>query len=262
MQHCGWKLGIRSEELLEAYLNLVPFGGNIQGAGAASRLYFGKAPDRLSAGEAITLAVIPQRPSARAGHTIHEAELQNARMRLAREWRKRHEDVALPMELGIARAVPELAPHFVDALIGERGGRTGRVDTTLDTELQRLVQRQVARYIGQYGERGIQNAAALLVDTRDMGVKAWLGSADYRNDSIDGQVNGVVAKRSPRVHAEAVHLWLGSGSGSAASANHFEGRADVLWTVHAGEFRRPFSWGRLGAEEALVRSRNVPARFG
>ena len=50
-------------ELLEAYLNVVPFGGNIQGVGAASRIYFGKAPDRVSLGEALTLAVIPQRPA-------------------------------------------------------------------------------------------------------------------------------------------------------------------------------------------------------
>src|ERR1700685_1994455 len=53
--------------ILEAYLNLVPFGGNIQGGGAASRIYFGKPPSQIDLGEAITLAVIPQRPAARAG---------------------------------------------------------------------------------------------------------------------------------------------------------------------------------------------------
>src|SRR5258705_10122007 len=62
-------------ELLEAYLNLVPFGGNIQGVGAASRIYFGKPPDRLSLGEALTLAVIPQSPADRAGRNLLEAEL-------------------------------------------------------------------------------------------------------------------------------------------------------------------------------------------
>ena len=53
-------------DLLEAYLNVAPFGGNMQGVGAASRVYFGRAPDSLGLGEAITLAVIPQRPAARA----------------------------------------------------------------------------------------------------------------------------------------------------------------------------------------------------
>jgi penicillin-binding protein 1C len=245
-------------ELLEAYLNVVPFGGNIQGAGAATRLYFGKAPDRLSAGEAITLAVIPQRPSARAGHTIHEAELQNARMRLAREWRKRHDDVALPMDLGIARAVPELAPHFVDALIGERAGRTGRVDTTLDAELQRLVQRQVARYIGQYGERGIQNAAALLVDTRDMGEKAWLGSADYRSEAIDGQVNGVLAKRSPGSTLKPFIYGLALDQGVLHPRTILKDAPTSFGPFTPENFDGRFL-GPISAEEALVRSRNVPA---
>jgi penicillin-binding protein 1C len=245
-------------ELLEAYLNLVPFGGNIQGAGAASRLYFGKAPDRLSAGEAITLAVIPQRPSVRAGHTIHEAELQNARIRLAREWRKRHDDVALPMDLGLARSVPELAPHFVDALIGERAGRTGRLDTTLDAELQRLMQRQVARYIGQYGERGIQNAAALLVDTRDMGVKAWLGSADYRSEAIDGQVNGVLAKRSPGSTLKPFIYGLALDQGVLHPRTILKDAPTSFGPFTPENFDGRFL-GPISAEEALVRSRNVPA---
>src|SRR5260370_4351117 len=54
-------------ELLQAYLNLVPFGGNIRGVGAASLLYFGKPPDRVTLREALTLAVIPQRPARPAG---------------------------------------------------------------------------------------------------------------------------------------------------------------------------------------------------
>ncbi len=64
-------------------------------------------------------------------------------------------------------------------------------------DLQRLVERQIQRYINQYGDRGIRNVAALLVDSRDMSVKAWVGSADFKNEAIDGQVNGVLAKRSP-----------------------------------------------------------------
>ena len=88
------------------------------------------------------------------------------------------------------------APHLVDAVL-ERCRPAGRIDTTIDAGLQRLVERQIERYLTQYGDQGIRNAAALLVDPRDMGVKAWVGSADYWNDAIDGQVNGVMAKRSP-----------------------------------------------------------------
>ena len=64
---CGSRRGYSKREILEAYLNVVPFGGNIQGVGAASRVYFGKSPDRVTLGESLTLAVIPQRPAGRAG---------------------------------------------------------------------------------------------------------------------------------------------------------------------------------------------------
>jgi len=74
--------------ILEAYLNLAPFGGNIQGAGAASRIYFGKPPSRIDLGEAITLAVIPQRPAARAGRGVRKSGLWTAR-EFANAWRDR-----------------------------------------------------------------------------------------------------------------------------------------------------------------------------
>jgi penicillin-binding protein 1C len=61
--------------------------------------------------------------------------------------------------------------------------------------MQNLVERQIRRYLQQNSDRGIRNVAALLVDPRDVSIKAWIGSADYRNTSIDGQVNGVLAKR-------------------------------------------------------------------
>ncbi len=75
--------------ILEAYLNLAPFGGNIQGVGAASRIYFGKPPSQVDLGEAITLAVIPQRPSARAGRGIQQTRFLSARTRLANAWLNR-----------------------------------------------------------------------------------------------------------------------------------------------------------------------------
>src|SRR6186997_586140 len=79
---CWLEARYPKEELLEAYLNVVPFGANIQGVGAASRIYFDKSPDRVSLGEALTLAVIPQRPSAHAGPTPSTTSFLAARARL------------------------------------------------------------------------------------------------------------------------------------------------------------------------------------
>src|SRR5205823_717535 len=137
-------------ELLEAYINLVPFGGNIRGTGVASRIYFGRPPSQLTPGEALTLAVIPQHPLTRAGRTIHGSALEQARARLVKQWSAQRGIVDLPADTGVQFALPQLAPHFVDALLGERADRSGRVETTLDSGLQRVLERQIQRYLAQY----------------------------------------------------------------------------------------------------------------
>ena len=144
-------------------------------------------------------------------------------------------------------------PCWRTALVQPRG-----IDTTIDAALQRLVERQIQRYLKLYGERGIRNASSVLVDTRDMSVKAWVGSADYWNRDIHGQVNGVLAKRSPGstlkpfvyalaldqgvLHPQTMVRDLPASFGPFAPEN-FDGRF----------------FGPISAEAALVRSRNIPA---
>src|SRR5688572_9680946 len=155
-------------QLLEAYLNLAPFGGNIEGVGAASRIYFGKGPDRVNLGEALTLAVIPQRPSDRAGKLVREDALLAARSELGTLWLTNRSgttdgdrrQIDLPIVARSEFALPYRAPHFVNALLASRGQIAGRLDTTLDSGLQRVVERQIDRYLTQYGDRGIRNVSA------------------------------------------------------------------------------------------------------
>jgi penicillin-binding protein 1C len=253
------------KELLEAYLNVVPFGGNIQGVGAASRLYFGKPPDRLTLGESLTLAVIPQRPTSRAGRSASEESLLTARAQLGRTWLARHGDdpddrrqLELPIVARRQFSMPFQAPHLVESVLALHHRLPARIDTTVETGLQRLVERQVERYLKLYGDHGIRNASSVLVDTRDMSVKAWVGSADYWNTDIRGQVNGVLAKRSPGstlkpfvyalaldqgvLHPQTMVRDLPASFGPFAPEN-FDGRF----------------FGPISAEAALIRSRNIPA---
>ena len=249
--------------LLEAYLNLVPLGGNIEGVGAASRIYFGKAPDRLGVGEALTLAVIPQRPAARAGRSGSETNLLAARRQLARAWSQRHDSADDRRQLDtpvVARPqfeMPRHAPHFVDALLAEARHR-GRIDTTLDMDLQRLLEQQLQRYLRQYGHKGIRNASALLVDARDMSVKAWIGSADYWSEDIDGQVNGVLAKRSPGSTLKPFVYALALDQGVLHPRSMLRDAPSAFGPYTPENFDGRF-YGPIPAEEALIRSRNVPA---
>ena len=252
-------------DLLEAYLNLAPFGGNVQGVGAASRMFFGKPPDRVSLGEALTLAVIPQSPAARTAQGLPRDKLLKARAQLARLWLARHragETERRQLESPIAArpefAMPWLAPHFVDALLAARPGRPSRIDTTLDAGLQRLVERQMRRYIDQYGDRGIRNAAALLLDSRDMSAKAWVGSADYWNQAIDGQVDGVLAKRSPGSALKPFIYSMALDQGVLHPRTILRDAPSSFGPFTPENFDGRFL-GPIAAEEALIRSRNVPA---
>ena len=98
-----------------------------------------------------------------------------------------------------ARAQTErtfLAPHFVQQVVAAEKGRYGIV-TTLDLAKQQLIERRITDYVRANRSRGIQNAAALLIDTRSMDVLAQVGSADFFNGEIQGQVDGTRAPRSP-----------------------------------------------------------------
>ena len=252
-------------ELLETYLNVVPFGGNIQGVGAASRIYFGKAPGRVSLGEALTLAVIPQRPASRAGRRLSEDSLLTARAQLGRAWRDHHSSdaadrrqIELPIVARPQFAMPQQAPHLVDAVLASRMTNAGRIDTTIDAGLQRLVERQIERHLKQFGDRGIHNAASLLVDARDMSVKAWVGSADYWNEAIDGQVNGVMAKRSPGSTLKPFVYALALDQGVLHPQTIVRDAPTSFGPFTPENFDGRF-FGPISAEEALIRSRNVPA---
>jgi penicillin-binding protein 1C len=251
--------------ILEAFLNLAPFGGNIQGVGAASRIYFGKSPSEIDLGEAITLAVIPQHPAARAGRSLQQSKLLAARAQLAQYWMRKNRltdserrQLELPVLARPESTLPLHAPHFTDAILEASPGLTGRIDTTLDADLQRLVERQVERYLNEFRERGISNAATLLVDYRDMSVQAWVGSADYSNEQIHGQINGVLTKRSPGSTLKPFIYALALDQGVLHPRTILRDAPTSFGPFTPENFDGDFV-GPIPAQDALIRSRNVPA---
>jgi penicillin-binding protein 1C len=260
-------------DILEAYLNAAPYGRNVEGVGAASLAYFGKAPSRLSLPEALTLAVIPQEPSrGLPGHVEGSAvigkDLKLSRDRLFARWLGRHPGDAgarplfdLPLRLRPLSQLPFEAPHFVEQVLAERrldGDSDMRVATTLDLGLQHSLERQVRQYVERSGDRGIRNAAAILVDTRDMGVKAMVGSADYFNASIQGQVNGTLAKRSPGSTLKPFIYALGFDQGVLHPETVLRDVPSAFGPYTPENFDGHFL-GPVTATQALVRSRNIPA---
>ncbi|HEY4214211.1 MAG TPA: penicillin-binding protein 1C [Steroidobacteraceae bacterium] len=255
-------------EILEAHINLMPYGGNVQGVGAASLIYFGKPPARLSLSEAFDLVLVPQSPTARSPRTRapewEPASLTAARHRLFREWVKRHPTakdqsdlIAVPLRFNGPRALPFEAPHFTSALLTHPDA-SFRIDSTLDLHSQRIAERILHAYVQEQGRLGIHNAAALLVDYRDMSVRAAVGSANFRDATISGQVDGTLAKRSPGSALKPFVYALAIDQGLIHPMTVLKDAPTSFGAYSPENFDGQFV-GPISATDALIHSRNVPA---
>jgi penicillin-binding protein 1C len=237
------------DQILEAYLNLAPYGRNIEGAGAASEIYFGKTATRLSGPEAVALSLIPQSPTRRALMPGRENELLTAAQR-----RRSATEMFRPE----ARPRTDLvAPHFVQNVLARRPDGTD-LTTTLDLSLQQILERRVSDYIAQNRPRGIENAATLLIDFKTMEVLADVGSASFSNKDILGQVDGTRRPRSPGSTLKPFVYALALDQGHIHPLSLLKDAPRSFGDYNPENFDREFL-GPIRASDALARSRNVPA---
>ena len=251
-------------EILEAYLNLAPYGGSIEGVGTASRIYFDKPARALGPSEAFALAVVPQNPSARFPTTATgRTELLAARARLLDAWLHRTdrdaETVARARLVPTFRppsALPSHAPHFVRDHVPP--GHASEVRTTLDLDTQWLLEARIRDHLDLRRADGIANAAAMLIDHRSMDVLALVGSAGFFNGEIAGQVNGVRARRSPGSTLKPLLYASALDAGIIHPMTLLEDAPERYATFTPENFDRGFM-GPVFARDALIHSRNVPA---
>ena len=276
------ELRYSKDDILEAYLNTAPYGGNIEGVGAASLIYFRKSALDLSWPEALTLAVVPQNPvkrlaeSARAVATPAKPgrakrasggpneSLQAARLRLHKAWTARHPDGAraapeaqLTLDAASRSALPFYAPHATDLLLAQQP-HDREIYATIDLPTQRALERVLAQYLTARSDVGINNASALLLDASTMQVRALIGSADHGNDAIAGQVNGTQAKRSPGSTLKPFIYALALDQGLLHPRTVLKDSPTSFGAFSPENFDGRFA-GPLAAQDALIRSRNVPA---
>jgi len=143
-------------EILEAYLNLAPYGRNIEGAAAATQVYFDKTPARLTSPEAVALSVIPQSPTRRTLFHDRDNPFVNAAQN---NWYRRLGDEisdelsASKFSARVEREKDFPAPHFVQQVL-ENSKSNRQIVTTLDLEKQRLVEKRLTDYITTNRARG------------------------------------------------------------------------------------------------------------
>jgi penicillin-binding protein 1C len=258
------------QEILEQYLNRVPLGQGTVGVSAATALYFGSSPSRVSLGQAALLAALARAPSSQ--NPLVDPARAASRRRLGLEQLRASgyasddevERANLEPLLGEARDAAFLAPHFTSRILqwADRGGipLAGAWRTSLDLDLQAELESEVRHTVATLADRGARHAAAVVLDNLSGEILAWVGSPDFWADTA-GQVDMVVNPRQPGSALKPFLYALAFDRGFTASTV----LADVPTTFqtssgpyHPRNYDRNYH-GPVRAREALGSSYNVPA---
>jgi penicillin-binding protein 1C len=249
------------QELLEAYFTLAPYGGNVEGAPAASLLWCGKPASELSLREAAALSVIPQSPAARRPRPAVNASLSAAQGRLMARLREAQGEAVQTLDaefcLHPAEPVPRFAPHYARRVLGEPAGAEV-IRTTIDFTQQQIMEKSIADFLTRERARGLRNAAAVLVHAQTGEVRAYVGSANFFDEAIEGQVDGVTSRRSPGSALKPFIYALALDGGLMHPRTLLDDAPHRFAGYNPENSDRGFL-GPLPAAEALRRSRNVPA---
>lgn len=267
-------------ELLEMYLNLLNYGNLAYGPEAAAQTYFGKSAADLSLAEASLLAGIPQQPANLDPYRNLDATKR--RQRIVLDLMVRHgylsttaADAAYaePLALQDNRSLaPNLAPHFVQYVIETLNQQFGEgyaqqaglhIQTTLDLNMQKLAQQLVTRKVAELREPyDLSNAALVAMRPNSGQILVMVGSADFADATIAGQVNVARSLRQPGSAIKPVLY-------AAALDDNLISPATVLWdtpityTASVGQIYAPQNYdqtfhGPVTARAALANSYNVP----
>jgi penicillin-binding protein 1C len=233
---------------------------------AASLIYFGKQVSQLSLPEALALSAIPQNPTRRSPLSLAgQQQLALAQKRLATLWLQHYPQttaqqaarLTLPLQFYKRTELNFEAAHFINQL-QVQGIRQGRFDTSLQLPVQQAMQQQLSSYLRRHQDKGFHNASALLVKRSTLQVLAWLGSADFNNTAISGQVDGVTALRSPGSALKPFVYALALQQGLIHPHSLLQDLPRRFGSFNPENFDRQFA-GPISATDALINSRNLPA---
>ncbi len=246
--------------ILEAWLNLAPFGGNVVGIEAASRHWFGKPAGECTLAEAALLAGLPNSPERFRPDRHPEAAMRRRAVVLRRMLEEGMIDAeqharAVATPVTVRRVVTDGNDRHVGWMAIDVGGRGRVIETTIDSDRQATVEAIVAAHARELPPE--VDVSVVLVETVSGEIRALVGSSDPR-DPRDGRVNGATARRSPGsalkpfLYAAAFEdERLAPDSIVDDAPTDFDG-----WRPRNIDRRH---LGQMPAEEALRTSRNLPA---
>jgi penicillin-binding protein 1C len=252
---------LTKDQILDLYLALAPYGGNLEGIRAASIAYFGKEPKRLSLAESALLVALPQSPESRrldrypdVAHAARDRVLD----RMVEDGRVSAEDAAQAKAVPVPRLrkpLPILAPHSADQAIATVKGAP-LIKLTLDFSLQKNLEALAHDRAIALGPN--ISGAIIGVDNESGDVLARVGSPDYFDDRRAGQVDMTRAVRSPGSTLKPFIYGLAFEDGFVHPESLIDDRPIRFGSYAPENFDMTFQ-GTVPVRKALQMSLNVPA---
>jgi penicillin-binding protein 1C len=249
------------DEILNLYLAMAPYGGNLEGIRAASIAYFGKEPKRLSLAESALLVALPQSPETRRLDRYPEAARAARDLVLDRMVEERvvsEEDAANAKAVAVPRLrkpMPVLAPHSADQAMASVKA-TPVIALTLDSSLQKVLEALARDRAAALGQN--ISVAILAVDNASGDVLAHVGSPDYFDERCAGQVDMTRAVRSPGSTLKPFIYGLAFEDGFVHPESLIDDRPIRFGSYAPENFDMTFQ-GTVAVRRALQMSLNVPA---
>jgi len=263
------------DQILEMYMNEIPYGNRAYGIEAAAETYFGKPAKDLTLPEASLLAGLPQAPSFYDPYTNLPAAKERQAYVLdqmvktgAITSQQRDEAAAAPLNfVPQSQQTAQEAPHFVTYVLQQVEQQFGteavyreglQITTSLDLDLQHLAEQSASAHIADIRARKATNAALVAIQPSSGQIQAMLGSVNFNDASIDGQVNVALALRQPGSTLKPFTYITAFAKGWNP--------ATMLWDIPTtfpggykpNDFDNKFP-GPMPVRDALAQSRNIPA---
>lgn len=257
-------------EILEFYLNQVPYARNQRGVVQAARFYFDRELDTLNEKEMLTLAVLVRAPGY-LDLIKDRARIAPALKRLANYLKETghldnysHKRVSSSSLVLRNSTLPVEAPHFVSYLrrIGNKhSARQGQVHTTLDGSLQKRVKGILDSRIAALKSRNVQHGAVLVVDHKTSEVLAWVNAGRYAADTPGNQIDAITTLRQPgsTLKPFVYAMALERGWTAATIIDDTPLLQEVGHGLHSIRNYSRHYYGKIRLRPALGNSLNIPA---
>jgi len=262
-------------QILEMYINSLPFGFSAEGAASAARNFFASEISMLSPAQVFCLAVIPRRPNHYNPYENPEncmaaaADLQMRfadNKKLSKKWpllaQVDERDFRFALSSARRFQYPFEFPHLIRLIGSQQKSAAGEMRLTVDLALQRYLENAIAGNVAMFYSSRITNGSALAADNETGEILAWVGSADFFNSHAAGQIDGVLALNQPGSSMKPFLYAMALENGFHPS----DVIADVPMTFGESEIYFPQNFnnrfnGPILFRASLASSLNIPAVY-